>query len=266
MGPKTDVNRRETNTTSMPGARRTIRRLWPVPFAGAAAMAALLLLTPMAGATAVTTFSAPYTGGTAVHYRDPVSQGCGASLTVTSPAVFHLSSGVGTGAASARSTPCSTSDSQATYDGVVGVRELSFSPSVSGSYTSTAKWNITWNASAGMSAKAAAAGGQATVEIWLLVKVHDITGAKIYVGKTLFVVKKDFSTTASFSGGAAGALYSATLVLGLTAGHQYTVYAVMGFDVAAVIPQGSPAGAVATASVDLGSTGHGGTLNSITVA
>jgi hypothetical protein len=229
-------------------------------------MATLLVLTPMVGATGIASFAAPYTAGVAVHHQDPVAQGCGARLTVSHAAKFDLTTGVGTGAASAKSTPCATSDSQATYDATTGVRGLAFTASSTGTFTTTAAWTITWNASASMTSKAAAAGAQSTVEIWLLVKLTDASTGKVIVGATHFVVQKDLGSAASYSGGAVGASYSATVTATLTSGHSYRISAVMGFDVAAVIPQGSPTGAIVSAAVDLGSAGHGGTLASITVA
>ena len=243
---------------------RWLGRHWPLPLAGTAAMAAVLMLTPLASASPIASFAAPYHGATAVQYRDPVAQGCGAHLAVSTPATFSLTTGLGTGAASARSTPCSTSDSQATYDGIVGVRGLSFSPAASGTYTATAHWTVTWNASATMSA--AAAGGQTTVEIWLLVKVHDATTGQNFVGKTVFLVQKNLGAAAKFAAGKVGGVYTATLTAGLTGGDAYRLYVVLGFDIAAVIPQGSAAGALTTAAVDLGSPGHGGTLTGVSVA
>ncbi|MCI4368516.1 MAG: hypothetical protein L3K09_03000 [Thermoplasmata archaeon] len=259
-------SRHETNEQAAPGGGRWLRRYWPLPAAGTLAVVSLLLMSPVSGATNVASFSAPFTGATAIHHQDAVSQGCGAQLTVSTAASFVLSTGVGTGAASAKSSPCSSSDSQATYDAIVGVNGLAFTPATTGTYTTTAQWNVTWNASGSMSGKAAAAGGQTTVEIWVLVKLHDSTTGKTFVGKTFFVVRKDMTTAAKYSGGKTGALYMASLSHGLTAGDKYQVYAVLGFDIAAVIPQASPAGSVTSAAVDLGSPGHGGTLTSITVA
>jgi len=245
---------------------RGVRKLWPIPVSGVLAMAALLLLTPLVGATSVATFTAPYTGGVAVHHQDPVAQGSAARLTVGHNAQFSLTTGTGTAAAQAKATPSAGTDSQATYDATVGVRGLAFVPGTSGVYTTTAQWTITWNASASMSAKAAAAGAQSTVEIWLLVKLTDVTATSTHLGTTVFVAQKDLGAAGSYSGGAVGGHYVASVSLALIAGHTYRVYAVMGFDVAAVIPQGSPAGSSVTAAVDLGSAGHGGTLTSITVA
>ena len=229
-------------------------------------MAALLLLTPMGAAANVTTISAPFTGGTAVHYRDAIAQGCGAHLAVKVPSTFVMTTGVGTGLASARSVPCAASDSQASYDGIVGVRGLAFAPAIAGTYTVTAHWTVTWNASASMTGKAAAAGAQATVEIWLLVKIYDVTTGKTFAGKTVFIVHKDLAAAGTFQGGLAAAAYSAALTQSLTTTDTYQIYAVLGFDLQAVIPAGSPTGAVTTAAVDLGSSGHGGTLTGITVA
>lgn len=254
-----------TNTTGRARIRTSLRRLWPAPLGGMAVISAMLLLTPLAGAAHIASFSAPYTGGVAVHYKDPVSQGCGAQLTVSSPAAFALSTGLGTGRAAAKSTPCATSDSQATYDGIVGVRGLAFTAAASGATTVTAHWNITWNATATMTATAAAAGAQSTVEIWLLVKLYDSSTKSWTVGKTFFVVQQDLASAAKYANGAVGGIYTATLHQSLTSGHSYAVYAVMGFDLAAVVPQGSPAGSAVTAGIDLGSASHGGSLTSIVI-
>jgi hypothetical protein len=258
--------RRATNEPAPGRVGRRLGRRWPLPLAGAAAMAALLFLTPLSSAATVMTFGAPYTGGTLVQYRDPVAQGCGAHLAVSTPATFSLTTGRGTGNVGARSGTCATSDSQASYDGTVGVGGLAFKPGLSGTYTATAHWNITWNASASMNGAAATAGGQASIEIWLLVKIHDATTGKTFVGKTVYLVQKDLATAVKFATGKVGGLYTATISSALTAGDSYQVSATLGYDVEADVPQGSAAGSATTAAVDLGSSGHGGTLTSISLA
>jgi hypothetical protein len=258
---------RETNKRPK-GVRKRLRGLFPIGAAGAFAMlAAVMLMTPLASATSpMASFTAPYTGATAVHYRDPVAQGCGAHLTVSVPAAFTLATGTGVGYAKAKSTPCATADSQSSYDGIVGARGLTFTATSGGAHTITGKWTVTWNASATMTSTAANAGAQATVEIYLQVKLTDLTTHTTINGKALFIVLKDLQTGTSYAGGQVAKLYSVSMPsVTLTSGHSYAITAILGFSAQAVVPAGSPAGAVVSAAVDLGSSNHGGVLNSVVV-
>jgi hypothetical protein len=265
---KTNERRSET-TTNTRGARKGPKGRWAAVAlggAGAIALTAMLLVTPLVGATAIATFKAPYTGGTVVQYRDPTAQGCGAKLTVSHPAAFSLTTGLGTGAATARAGPCATSDSQATYDATVGVQGLAFTAGATTTSTVTASWTITWNATASMNAGAASAGGSAAVELGLLVKVYDATAKKWTNGVEHYLLNKDYSTAVTFAKGVVAGKYTATVAVGLVAGHVYDVKAVLLFSAGADDPQGAPSGSLATAMIDLGSTGHGGLLTGISVA
>jgi hypothetical protein len=262
------TERRSETTTNTRGARKGSKGWLALGLGGAGAIAltAMLLVTPLAGATTIATFSAPYTGGIAVHYRDAAAQGCGAKLTVTHPAAFSLTSGLGTGAASALAGPCATSDSEASYEGTVGVGGLAFTAASTTTSTVTASWTITWNATATLNAGAARAGGSASVEIGVFVAVYDATAKKWTSGPEHYVVYKDYSTAATFAKGVVAGKYTATKTLGLIAGHVYDIKAVLVFSADASVPQGAPSGSLATAMIDLGSTGHGGTLTGISVA
>jgi len=265
-------NEQKSETRTRTATGRRVRRRWRAlagaGTAGVMATVMLLLLGSALGAATNTaaSFHAPYSGGKAVQYRDPVSQGCGASLSVKKVAMFNVTSGVGSGWASARAGTCATSDSQAGYDGIVGVQSLGFKSTVSGTHSVVATWVVTWNASASMTAAAANAGAQATVEIWLQVKLTDTTTGATTVGKVVFIVQKDLQSASSFTGGAVKRTYAAGLPsVALASGHSYTLYVVLGYDLQAVVPAGSPATAMTTATVNLGSANHGGTLSSVVV-
>lgn len=262
--------RRNETATNEPAPRvhRRTRRLAVLAGTGASlgAMALLLMLPAMAAATSVASFSAPFTGGTAVQLRDPTSQGCGQTLTVSKVASFALSTGTATGSAAAKASPCSTADSQATYDGTMGVKGLSFKAASAASVSVKATWSVSWKASASMTAAAANAGAQSTVEIYLILQVTDATAKKTTSAPFVFVIQKDLTSAASYASSGTSKSYSITLSgYGLVSGHSYTVYAALAFSAQAVVPQGSPSGSVTTASVNLGSTGYGGVLSGVTV-
>ncbi len=266
----TGRNERETPPNERGYLARRSRRAVALG-AGAAAslgvIALLLVVSPLAAATAVASFSAPYTGGTAYQYRDPVSQGCGQTLTVKVPATFVLSSGKATGQASAKASPCSTADSQASYDGTMGVKGLSFAAKSGATVTVKAAWTVTWNVSASMTSQAAAAGAQSTVEIYLILQITDTTAKKSTSAATVFVVQKDLSSATSYAAYGVSKSYASVLSgYALTGGHTYSIYAALAFSVQAVVPQGSPSGSVTTAYVDLASGSHGGLLASVSVA
>ncbi len=237
--------------------------------AGAFAVVALLLLVPSlsAATTPIASFQAPYTGAKAVQVRDPSVQGCGANLTVWTPTRFVLTTGTGTGAVAAQAGPCASADSQASYDGTAGLSGLGFVAALSGNRTVTASWVITWSGSATVSPKAAASGGDATVEMSLTTKLVDLTAGKTYRGRSVQILQKELQTAKSWTGGAVDAKYSATVgSVPLVAGHHYAIYAVIEFSVESSVPQGSPAGSTVTTALDLASTGHGAILTSVHVA
>ena len=255
-----------TNAPKRHGQRRIRAGTLGVGAGATLGVMALLLLLPAVSAASVASFAAPFTGGTAVQIRDPVSQGCGQKVTVAHAAAFALATGKATGQAGASASPCSTADSQASYDGIMGVKGLSFAAASSGSVTVKASWTVTWNVSASMSTAAANAGAQSTVEIYLILKVTDTTTKKTTTATTVFIVQKDLTSAARYVASGAALAYTDSLSgFGLVGGHSYTIYAALAFSAQAVVPQGSPAGSLASAAVDLGSTGHGGSLSSITV-
>jgi hypothetical protein len=261
--------KRETEPNNYaPRIRRRRRGIALASLAGGAfgVVALLAILAPLAAATSVASFSAPYTGGKLVQIRDPVAQGCGESTIVKVPATFVLSTGKATGQVTTSAGVCNTADSQASYDGTVGVKALGFAASTAGSVKVTAKWTVTWNVSSSMSSAAANAGGQATVEIYLIVKITDTTTGKTTTAPTVFIVQKDLASGTTYRAGASGVSYSATLSgYTLVAGHGYQVYAALAFSAQSVVPQGAASGSATSAAVDLGSTGHGGQLTSISV-
>lgn len=265
MRTKRNQSETDPNTHRIPGRRRAIRLIVPA-FAGTFAVVALLLLaTPFASAGALVTYKAPYTAGKLVQVRDPVAQGCGATLTVSKAATFSLTTGVATGKAAAKSVPCASADSQASYDGTVGVTGLTFTASASGTYNVVATWTVTWAAKASMNANAAANGAQATVEIFLVTKLIDTTAKKTTTA-TLFLVQKDFQSAGAFSKSGTNLTYLGKISgASLVSGHTYQLYEVLSYSCQTAMPQGSTAGSAVTASVDLGSTGFGGKLVSVTV-
>jgi hypothetical protein len=234
---------------------------------GAGTIALLLLVVPFASAGAVASFAPPFTGATAVHFGSPTLQGGGATLTVSTPAAFTLSTGTATGAASAAAGPSSGTDSQATYDGKMGVRGLTFTPTAAGAVSVKAYWTVTWNASASMTKAAANAGSQSTIEIYLVTQLVDLTAKKTVKSPVLFIAQKDLASASSYKAGQNAAKFVSTISgVNLVAGHQYGVLAVVQFSVQVAVPQGSPATSHVTAVVDLGSKGHGAFLTSVVVA
>ena len=265
---KMEPSERQGETRPNDFATRIRRRRRVIGVAGATfgVVALLAILAPLTAATAVASFSAPFTGGKLVQVRDRVAQGCGESTTVTVPATFVLSTGKATGQVTAKAGVCNTADSQASYDGTVGVKSLGFTASTAATVTVTAKWTVTWNVSASMTSAAAAAGSQATVEIYLIVKITDTTTGKTVTAPSFFIVQKDLASGTTYRAAASGAAYSDTLTgYSLAAGHSYQVYAALAFSAQAVVPQGSANGSATSAAVDLGSAGHGGQLNSVSI-
>jgi len=228
----------------------------------------MLLASPLVAASSGgLTFAAPYKGATAIHLRDPTVQGCGATLNIPVPAAFNLATGKAVGKAVASSTACASADSQASYDGTMGLQGLAFTASASGKFNVVAHWTVSWNAAESMNGAAANAGSQATVEIFLVAKLTDVTAGTTKVGATVFIVQNDLQSASSYQKSAVNAAYSASVGgVSLVAGHHYTIYAVISFSAQVAVPQGSPSASWVTASVDLGSTGHGASLSSIKVA
>lgn len=262
-------NKPRENAPRIRWTRRILRRMTLPAGMGTLAVVALMVLTgPMVAATAGgVSFGAPYKGATAVHIRDPTVQGCGATLSVPVPAAFALATGKATGQASAKSGACASSDSQATYDGTMGLTGLSFTAAKSGTFSLVAHWAVTWNAGATMNSAAAGAGSQATIEIFLVAKLTDVTSGITKLGTTVFIVQKDLQSATSYTNGATNAAYKAGVNgVSLIAGHVYHIYAVISFSAQVAVPQGSPSASWVSANVDLGSAGHGGYLRSITVA
>ena len=250
-----------------PGRSRRPQLAWAASIATLGVLALLVLSTPLASATTVVRHVAPYTGGTKIQVRDPVTQGCGAGLKVGVAAAFNVTSGVARAQATSQSKPCATSDSQSGYDGQMGLKGLNFKVAASGTYTMTASWTLTWNASLSMSTAAANAGAQTTVEVYLLSKVLDLTSRTNYTGSTVWVLNKDLVSAGSYAGGQTAGTWSTTVSkLPLVTGHTYAFYAIVVVDVQTAVPQGAPGGSLVVATIDMGSTGHAGYLTSLVVA
>ena len=262
--------REDPPNASADRTRRPRRGVGALVSLGAAAtfatVALLLIVTPLAAATSVATFTAPY-GGKSVNTSSSSAQGCGASVTVGHKPTFNRTLGAGHVKAATSAGACTSADSQAGYDAWMGVSGLSFKAAVSGSHTVTASWKVSWSGSLSMSAGAAAAGGQATVEVYLTTVVKDTTTSTSYSAPTVFLYQKDLTAAGTLSVGSVGSSGTSTIAaLALASGHSYTITVEIVVDLQATVPQGAASGSAAGASVDLTSGSYGAVLSSVVVS